>query len=214
MRLKSVLTVASFGLLATCALAQEWELGLSGGLGIARNLTVTSQTGAEGKAGFKSGAVFSAMAANNMYERFSGELRYTYQISGLKVTGDGQTAGFRGEAHSMHYDFVLHTADSGERLRPFLAAGGGVKLYRGTGTEASYQPASRFALLTKTQDLQPMASLGGGVKYAINERVTLRVEARDYITPFPKEVVTPSPGAKLDGWLHSFVPMVGLVYTF
>jgi opacity protein-like surface antigen len=214
MRLKSVLTLALLGLPAASVLAQEWETGISGGFGFARNLTVTSSQSGAGKAGFKSGAVFSAVAGNNMYERISGELRYTYHLSDLKVTGGGQAAGFKGEAHSMHYDLVLHATEIGARFRPFVAGGGGVKLYRGTGAETSYQPAYRFALLTKTQELQPLISVGGGVKIALSDTLSLRAEFRDYITPFPTEVVAPSPGAKLEGWLHDFVPMVGLSFNF
>jgi hypothetical protein len=35
----------------------------------------------------------------------------------------------------------------------------------------------------------------------------------DYLTPFPKEVITPNPPSKVSGWIHDIVPMFGLSYT-
>jgi hypothetical protein len=37
---------------------------------------------------------------------------------------------------------------------------------------------------------------------------------RDYITPFPSEVLVAVPPARLKGWLHDFVPMVGIGIVF
>jgi hypothetical protein len=42
----------------------------------------------------------------------------------------------------------------------------------------------------------------------------LRTEFRDYITAFPKELITPAPGAKFGSILHDLVPMAGLGYEF
>jgi hypothetical protein len=92
-------------------------------------------------------------------------------------------------------------------------AGGGASVY-GTGGEHAYQPASGFALLTRTQELKPLVSAGGGVKVALGDSLQLRLEIRDYITPFPKEVVAPAPGARIKGWLHDFVPTAGISVKF
>ena len=208
------LTAAFFFLAGTALLAQQWELGVSGGIGLAKNPTVTTATGATGTAGFKPGLAATALFGNDMYDRLSGEMRYTYRVNNLKVSGGGQEAGFNGEAHLVHYDLLWHFADRGAKLRPFLAGGGGMKIYRGTGTESAYQPASKFALLTKTQESKPLVTAGGGVKYALTESLHLRIEVRDYITPFPKTVVAPAPGAKIKGWLHDFTPMVGIGVKF
>ena len=37
-------------------------------------------------------------------------------------------------------------------------------------------------------------------------------EIRDYFTPFPKELITPAPGAKIGSFLHDIVPMVAIGY--
>jgi hypothetical protein len=195
------------------ALAQEWELGAHGGFGYPLNPDVTSAAGS-GSAGLKYGPAAGVVAGNNMYERLSGEMHYVYRSSNLKVTGANQEAGFGGESHMVHYDLLYHAADRDARIRPFLAGGGGIRVFRGTGTEAAYQPAARFALLTKTQEIKALVSVGGGVKMALSDALYLRMEIRDYISPFPKEVVAPAPGAKIKGWLHDFVPMVGIGVRF
>ena len=61
---------------------------------------------------------------------------------------------------------LLHTRATGEsRTQFFVAMGGGMKIYRGTGTEEAYQPLSQFAYFTKTQKVEPMASFGAGVQF-------------------------------------------------
>jgi hypothetical protein len=195
------------------AFAQEWELGAHGGFGFSRNPEVTNASGT-GTAGLKQGPAVGVLAGNNMYERVSGEFHYVYRSSSLKATGGGQEAGFGGESHIVHYDLLYHTADRDARIRPFIAGGVGARYYRGTGIEAAFQPAAKFALLTKTQEFKPLISIGGGVKVAVSDSTYLRFEVRDYVTPFPKEVIAPAPGAKLKGWLHDFVPMVGFGVRF
>jgi hypothetical protein len=44
--------------------------------------------------------------------------------------------------------------------------------------------------------------------------MVVRAEVRDLVTPFPKDVIFPSPGNKVSGWVHSIMPLVGLSYLF
>lgn len=214
MRTPVVSLCALLTLIAPRAFAQpEWELGFAGGLGYSRDASVSGSAGS-GKVGLKSGAIASATLGNSAYAHWGGEVRYTYRFSDLKVSGGGQEASFEGETHAIHYDVLYHASDRDSQIRPFVAAGGGVRVFRGTGRETAYQPANKFALLTKTREVCGLISVGGGVKIAVSEHVRVRLEFRDYITPFPKEVIAPSPGAKIDGWLHDFVPMVGVSFVF
>jgi hypothetical protein len=90
-----------------------------------------------------------------------------------------------------------------------------VKVFQGTGVEAAYQPLMQYAYLTKMRQLEPLASFGAGVKYSIAKRVMLRAEVRDYISPFPSQVIAPAMNATFGhGFLHDFVPMVGLSCAF
>jgi hypothetical protein len=96
----------------------------------------------------------------------------------------------------------------------FIAGGAGVKVYSGTGTEQTYQPLSNIALLTKTNQWQPLVSVGGGVKFSLTQASMLRLEAHDYLTPFPKNVIAPAEGSKVGGWLSDFVLEAGLSFAF
>lgn len=61
----------------------------------------------------------------------------------------------------------------------------------------------------------PLGSVGAGIKYVIAKRLMLRTEFRDYLTPFPTEVITPAKDATFGrSILHDFVPMFGLSYLF
>jgi hypothetical protein len=199
--------------LAPGCLAQHWEIGGAGGYGFPRDQTVTN-AGGSAKAGFKPNAAVSAIAGQNLYRRLSGEMRYTYRFGDLKVSGGGEEATFAAQTHAIHYDLLFHAAPREARIRPFVAGGGGIKFFRGTGKERAYQPLNKFALLTKTQEVEGLISVGGGVKVSVSDRVRVRLEFRDYITQFPKEVIAPALGAKLSGWLHDFVPMVGITFGF
>jgi hypothetical protein len=213
MRITAGYLLVLTGLAATSCVAQEWELGAVGGFGFYRNATVKNSTGS-GKAGFNSGLAAGLFAGNNMYERLGGEMRYMYRVGKLKVSGGGQQADFNGETHVVHYDLLYHFADRDSRFRPFVAGGGGIKVYRGTGVEKAFQPANKFALLTRTQEVNGLVSVGAGAKVALSGALQLRLEVRDFITPFPKEVIAPSPGASIKGWLHDLVPMVGIGVRF
>jgi len=134
--------------------------------------------------------------------------------SNLKLQSGGSQVTFSGLSHVVHYDLILHTNRKESRVQYFVAVGGGMRLFTGTGKESAYQPLSQFAYLTKTHEIKPLISAGAGIKYALTERLILRTEFRDYITPFPKEVITPAPGAKIGSILQSFVPMVGISYEY
>ena len=208
------------GLLFVCALglsagayAQEWEIGGLGGGGFAKGMSVAGPLGA-GTTGFNGGVAFGAFAGSNLYTHLSGEIRYLYQMDDLKLSAGGTNVSFQGVSHAIHYDFLYHPASHRSKLQPFVAVGAGVKIYRGTGKEAAYQPLSNLAFLTRTQDLRPLFTAGGGLKYRLSERLFFRAELRDYITPFPNKVITPAPGAKVSGWIQDFVPLFGLSFIF
>jgi hypothetical protein len=202
---KAILLAAGF---SAISFAQQWEFGGLAGGGFLSTVNATNTFGSA-TAGFSNGAAFGGYLGNRMYKHMSGELRYTYFQTGLKLSSGGQTATFSGNAHAIHYDLVFHTANN-NKVQLFAAVGGGMKIFRGTGKEAAFQPLSQFGFFPKTQTLKPMASVGAGIKFAISRKVYLRTEFRDYITQFPKDVLTPPTGTKYGTLLHDFVPMVGL----
>jgi hypothetical protein len=198
---------------ATCGFAQQWEFGGIAGAGFLNNVNVSSSIG-PATSGFQTGVAAGAFVGQNLYQHISGELRYEFFQSNLHITSGGQTASFSGNAHAIHYDLILHTNKKGSRTQFFVAMGGGLKIFRGTGTEEAYQPLYQVGYMTKTQQLKPMASVGAGIRFTLSNHVFLRTEFRDFITPFPNTVIAPAPGAKFGSILQDFVPMATLSYEF
>ena len=99
-------------------------------------------------------------------------------------------------------------------VRPFVAAGGGVKWYSGTGTEQVYQPLSNIAVFSDVRDMRPLVSVGAGVKFNIAKSALLRLEIHDYLTPFPSTLIAPVSGSTVGGWLQDFVASVGISFGF
>lgn len=199
--------------LAPSAMAQKWEFG--GGLGGSFYLSRDVKNGSTAaSAKLKTDIASSVWLGNNAHGKWGGEVRYDYQRGDFSLERGSTSASFGGETHAIHYDILWHATPRGSKVRPFLAAGAGIKVYRGTGREAAVQPLSQYALLTKGQELKALLSLGAGVKWQVAPSLQVRLEVHDYITPFPKEIVAPNVGSNVSGILQNIVPLVGIVYTF
>jgi hypothetical protein len=204
--------ILGLGLGLSC-FAQQWELGGSAGAGFRSGVSVTSPKG-NATTGFKPGVAFGVFLSQKLNPRFSGEVRYGFLQNNLRLSSGGDEATFSGLAHVLHYDVLIHSNRAESSMQPFAIVGGGMKVFRGTGKEAAYQPLSQFGYFTKTQEVKPMASVGGGLRFMLSPRVYLRVEVRDFITTFPEEIIAPAPGAKFGSVLHQIVPMVGISYQY
>jgi hypothetical protein len=194
---------------AAVSYAQQWEFGGLGGGSFLNTVGVTAPAGSA-TAGFANGAAFGGYVAHNSSKNFSGEIHYNYMPTKLKLSANGSDVNFNGNSHAIHYDLVWHTNKRGSAAQFFVAAGGGVKIFRGTGQEHAAQGLSNFGYLTRTQEFKPMGTVAAGVKVKIAPRVYLRTEIRDYITAFPKEVIAPPAGVKYGTLLNDLVPMVGI----
>jgi len=197
---------------AHCA-GQQWEFGAGGGAGFLSSVPVSSASGSA-TTGFQSGPSASAFFGQDLYPHLSGELHYAFMQSNLSLASGGTSATFAGNAHALDYELLVHTSRHRSRVQYFAAFGGGMKLFRGTGQEAAYQPLSQFGYFTKTQAIKPMAAVGGGIRFFLSPHVVLRTEFRDYITPFPSQIIAPAPGAKFGSLLHDVVPMVEVSYVW
>jgi hypothetical protein len=191
----------------------KWEIGGLAG-GSFYNSASVSGPGGSGDAGIKNGVAVGAYLGGDMYKFLGGELRYEFLPGDLKVSGSGSEATFSGQAHAIHYDFLFNFAPKSSRLRPFVSAGGGVKIYEGTGKATITQTLSSMALLTNTHQTSGLGVFGGGIKAKVSSHVTLRFEVHDFLTPFPKQVIAPAPGAKISSLLNEIVFMAGLGIMF
>jgi hypothetical protein len=149
-----------------------------------------------------------------MYKHIGGEIRYTFLQNDMKLKSGSTEATFGSQAHAVHYDFLIHARGLDSPVRPYVAFGGGIKYYRGTGSEQPFQPLSNIAILTKTSDTQGLASVGGGVKIKMTNKVWLRLDVHDYLTPFPKNIIVPNSGSSVSGWLNNIVGTGGITFTF
>lgn len=193
--------------------AQQREIGILGGGGFLNGVPLQGAPGSA-SAGFRSGPAAGILIGQDRYSHWSAEIRYLFEQRNVRITSSGTTAGFSGQAHVLHYDMVFHTRPRNARVRPYVAIGGGIKLFRGTGAETAYRPLMEYAYLTRTQELKPMLTAGAGVKFQLGKRMMLRGDFRDQVTPFPRKIIAPAPGIALGGWLHDFVPAVGVSWTF
>lgn len=214
MKAIGVFAAAALACVPYAAHAQRWEVGGVGGGSLYTSRDATLASGPAVKATFSSGYAAGVYVGQDMGRFWGGEIRYTFQRNNAELSGGGAKASFGAQAHSIHYDFVLHMKPTGNRVRPYFSFGAGVKQYRGTGIERVTQPLSDYVLLTRTNDMTALVTAGFGVKMKIGEKGVLRVEVRDYLTPIPKKIFAPNRGADLGGWFHSFLPMVGIGYVF
>jgi len=204
----------SLGLAAACT-AQErgWEVGGAIGFGVMHDASITNGSGSAG-AGFDNRFVAGAVLGQDLYRHFSGELRYVYREDDLVLKTGGQKATTSGDSHLVHYDILFHPTTKESRVRPFLAAGAGIRYFRGTGEGDASQPLSNFAYLTNTNEVKPLISVGGGVKARLTEHTSFRFDFREYISPFPEALFATAPGAKIQGWLFDSVPTAGVSFIF
>jgi opacity protein-like surface antigen len=198
---------------APAVLAQKWEVGVGIG-GAFNNAQKFTNAIGTADASLSNGMAASAWLGNNLRGRIGGEVRYDYEMTNLRLSSGGTTATFGANTQAVHYDFLFHFTSQEASIRPFVAAGAGVKFFHGTGTETAFQPLQGIALLTKTSETKGLVSVGGGIKFNLNHMLQLRVEAHEYITPFPTKVITPALGSKTSGFLMDFVPMGALAITF
>ncbi len=197
-----------------CAQEHEWEVGAIGGFGYAPHLTV-SKGGQSADTGIRYGGVVGVFGGEDMYNYWSGELRYLYRFDNLKLSqGDIKAPNFSAHTHIITADFLGHFRPRGSKTRPFLAFGGGAKVMVGTGIESAGQPLGNFAALTATHEVLPVADIGAGIKMDLHKNVRFRVEMRDYISPAPNKVIAPAPGASLGGVLNDIQGLIAFSLTW
>jgi hypothetical protein len=196
------------------AFAQKWEVGFAAGGSFLTSETISNPAG-NADATRDPGLALSAFLDNTIGSGlFGGELRYDHENGDLKLSSGGTSVKFGSRSNAIHYDFLYNFTSSEAAVRPFLAAGGGVKWYSGTGSEQVYQPLSNIAVFGDVRDMRPMVSVGAGVKFNIAKAALLRLEVHDYLTPFPSSLVAPVTGSSVGGWLQDFVVSAGLSFGF
>ncbi len=190
-----------------------WALGFGGSGSFYFDKSFTAPPGSA-EAGFGSSFVLGAWLTQDLYGKVGGEIRYAFQQNGLRLKAGGDEVTMDGRSHAFSYSVHLHFTDRRSSVRPYVAIGGGMKRYAGTGTESPTQPLQDYAILTRTSEWKPLVVFGAGVKFRAGDHVRFHIELLDYTTPVPKQVILPGPGADLGGWIHNLAPMAGISFVF
>ncbi len=191
----------------------QWEVGVLGGFAWTNDLSLKSPIGSA-TTGLNSGGVIGAFGANDMYDHLSGEARYLYRFSDLKLSSGGTSIDFGGHTQIAEGAFLWHFKSRGAHVRPYFAFGGGIKVLQGTGAESAAQPLGRFAALTATREVLPTADVGFGVKINLKQHVRLLIEVRDYISGTPGKVIAPAPGTTISSVMNDVTGLDGLSYAW
>jgi hypothetical protein len=208
---KLKLGVAFFFAGACCA--QQYELGGAIGYGVYRDASVISP-GGTAAAGIRNRFAAGAVFCENLYEHFSGEVRYLYHDGDPFLSSGSAQGNMQGQSHAFHYDVLFQFRGRAERLRPYVAGGAGAKYYRTTGPAPVPQPLPRIASLVSESVLKPLVTLGGGVKYRLGSSLIVRADFRDYITPFPTSLFMPAGTGTDRGIFHQFTALFGVSCSF
>jgi hypothetical protein len=198
-------------LCASVCFAQPFEVGGMAGYGAYRNATVDAPAGTA-TAGIGNRFVVGAVFGEDLFPHLSGEIRYLYQDGDPFVSAAGVSGNIQGQSHALHYDFLIQARRREFRLRPYAIAGAGVKYYRTTGPEPLVQPLPAIVTLIHRNQVSALFTAGAGVRYRLTDRIYVRGDFVDYITPFPSHLFQPAPFGTDRGIFHQFTPTVGITF--
>lgn len=193
--------------------AQSREVGVAGGFGFYHDANITGPAG-QADAGFGPRFAAGIVVGHRFQTHFAGEFRYTFQDGDSELRSGSLEANLDAHAQSFLGDFLIFARPRRNRLQPYAAAGFGVKVYQATEPPRTGRPLMNFATLTNSSQSRPLLTVGGGVEYIFSPHWLLRVDLRDYATPFPDKLFPLAAGAHISGWLHDFVPLIGISRRF
>lgn len=211
-RIPTYLLIASLSALSL-AQAEEWEIGGAVGWAFTKNSNVT-QGSTTVKAGAENAAAVSFFVSHREHRKLGGNLYYTHRLGDLKLDSGSTAVRFDSSSHLVHYDLTYHPVRGESRIDPYVAAGGGVRVFRGTGRETAFQGLNHIAVISRTQEILPLLSVAAGVRMKLSKHSAIRFEFRDNITPFPGKVIAVNPQANAPKWWHDFTPQVGFGVVF
>lgn len=212
MRKAPGLVVTAFVLSLPC-LAQEWELGVAGGYRLDVNPSIVSPAGSV-QPRFAPNGVVGVVVGHDMYEHIGGEFRYMFQFGGPQVESQGIRVSAAGYTNVTVYEFLFHAAVREAKIRPFVAAGAGIKVYTSGEFKSAGLPAPNSVLVTQGTQVEPAVSVGLGLKYRLHNHALLRLDFRTQMTPFPNQIFRPTGASSVHGWVYSFVPLGGVSCVF
>ena len=211
-RIPTFLLIAAFSVLSV-ARAEEWEIGGAVGWAFTKDQNIT-RANTTAKVGSERAAAISFFVSHREHRRLGGDFYYTQRMGDLKLDSGGTAVRFDSTSHLVHYDLTYHPFRADARIDPYFGAGGGVRVFRGTGRETAFQGLNQIAVISRTQEILPLLSVAAGVRMKLSKHSAIRFEFRDNITPFPGKVIAVNPQANAPKWWHDFTPQVGFGVVF
>lgn len=186
----------------------DWQATVAAGFGAYHPLASQTPAGTA-EAGIGPRFAVAAAVGRQFGDRFAVEGAYTFQDGDFEIASGGRKTAFDALAHSLHGDLLVYLRRRSAILRPYAVAGAGAKIYRGVEQPAS-RPLGEFGSFRHGSDIRPLLTFGGGLEWKLRSHWALRLDLRDYATPFPTSVIVPAPGVNFDGRLHSLVTTLGV----
>jgi len=150
-----------------------WAIMKDNILGIAANLQGTQYK-------IDNGFNLAARMTLNTKKYVGHEFGYAY--SRTKLAASGFSGNQELSTHQGFYDFLLYGMPEGSRIRPFLAGGAQFTTFVPPGASAAYgQGTTKYG-----------GNFGAGVKLKINSMFLVRLDARDYVTTKPFNLINQS----------------------
>ena len=199
--------------MAGACFAQNWEVGGGAGYGDYHNGSIIS-TGGTASAGVKNRFAASGYVSEDMYQHFSGEVRYVYHDGDTFLSSGGVLGTVQAQSHTFTYNMFVHAFPRKSRVRPFFGGGVGGKYYESTGPAPVPQPFPKIAGMTTRSQWKPAFDFGGGVRVRVTDHFTVRGDLYDYITTFPNNLFVPVANATTRGIFHQVTPLFGLGVNF
>jgi hypothetical protein len=123
---------------------------------------------------------------------------FGYAYSRTKLGASGFSGSQELSTHQGFYDFLLYATPEGSRIRPFAAGGAQFTTFVPPGASAAYgQGTTKYG-----------GNFGGGVKVKVSSLFLIRLDARDYVTGKPFNLINQS------GALHQIEVTAGLGLMF
>jgi opacity protein-like surface antigen len=194
-------------------MAQNWELSGGAGYGVYHNATISGAAGTA-TAGIRNQYAVTAAAGEDLFEHFSGEVRFVYQPGDTFLESGAAKGSIAAYSYTFTYDALLHLMPRASRIRPYAAFGAGAKYFSVTGTIPKPQPAPAIAGLTTQSQWEPAFDFGAGVKFRVTEHLLLNGYVRDYIALYPDHLFSPVGKASTSSVLQQVTPMFEIAYRF
>src|SRR6266576_32686 len=171
--------VAVFLAGAGLASAQVAEFSLSGGVSRFGNTSLGTNVDSAGNASkvtINTGFRLTFRFTLNTYKFMGHEFGYAYNRSGVNL-GTGGTVPM--SIQQGFYDFLVYATPEGSRIRPFAAGGAQFSSFFPPGASVTYG----------TGTTKYGGNFGGGVKVKVSSLFALRLDARDYVTTKPFDLI-------------------------